>query len=265
VSTHPAGTPPDGDRIQRNCPRAGIRQGYVCSVTSVRRYVAEFVGTLLLVFFGVGSAVAARVEGGVVVVAMTFGVTLLALVYTIGPLSGCHVNPAVTLGVLIARKISLVGAIDYWLAQFGGAIVAAFGLWILTRWGGVRDQTGNLGSNGYGVHINLGGTFLLEIALTFLLVLIVLVVTSRSEHAGFAGLAIGFALMAANLVGIALDGASVNPARSLGPAVFEGGEALRQLWVFIVAPLAGGALAALLAPTLVSLHGRYGSDAESAE
>jgi aquaporin Z len=220
---------------------------------------------LLLVFIGVGSAVAARVEGGVVVVALTFGVTLLALVYTIGPLSGCHVNPAVTLGVLIARKISLACAAGYWLAQFAGAIVAAFGLWVLTRWGGVKDQTGNLGSNGYGVHINLGGTFLLEIVLTLLLVLVVLVVTSRAEHAGFAGLAIGLALMGTNLVAITLDGASVNPARSLGPAVFEGGESLRQLWVFIVAPLIGGALAALLAPILVSAHGQYRRHAEEAD
>src|SRR5688500_7565885 len=101
----------------------------------VKRYLAEFIGTLLLVFFGVGSAVAARVDGGVVVVALAFGFIMLALVYTIGPLSGSHVNPAVTLGVLLARKISPVGAVAYWIAQFAGATAAAFLLWALTRWG----------------------------------------------------------------------------------------------------------------------------------
>ncbi|MEU6076962.1 aquaporin [Micromonospora sp. NPDC047074] len=222
-----------------------------------RQYTAELIGSFLLVFFGVGAAVAARVEGGVVVVALAFGLVMLALVYTIGPLSGSHVNPAVTLGVLLSGKISLPGAVAYWLAQFAGATVAAFALWVLTRWGGVTDQTGALGSNGYGAHINLGGTILLEVVLTFLFVLVVLVVTSRAEHAGFAGLAIGFALAAAHLVGVALDGTSVNPARSFGPAIFEGGDALRQLWVFIVAPLAGGALAALLAPLLTSADVRY--------
>jgi aquaporin Z len=228
----------------------------------LQRCVAEFIGTLLLVFLGAGSAVAARVDGGVVVVAFTFGLTLLVLVYAIGPISGCHVNPAVTLGVLIAGRISLVGAVAYWIAQFGGAAVAGLGLWILTRHGGVDDQTGSLATNGYGLHINLGGTFLLEIVLTFLLVLVVLVVTSRAEHAGFAGIAIGFALTATNLVAITLDGASINPARSLGPAIFEGGVALSQLWVFIVAPPIGGVLAALVAPLLASTHQSYRRHAE---
>ncbi|GGL89342.1 MULTISPECIES: MIP/aquaporin family protein [Micromonospora] len=216
-----------------------------------RRYVAEFIGTLLLVFFGVGSAIAARVQGGVVVVALAFGFIILALVYTIGPLSGSHVNPAVTLGVLLSGKISAIGAVAYWIAQFAGATVAAFFLWGLTRWGGVVDQTGALGTTGYGASINRGGAMLLEVVLTFLFVLVVLVVTSRAEHAGFAGLAIGLALAAVNLVGITLDGASVNPARSFGPAVFEGGTALRQLWLFIVFPLLGGALAALVAPLVI--------------
>ncbi|SBT52615.1 MIP/aquaporin family protein [Micromonospora auratinigra] len=217
----------------------------------IRRYAAEFLGALLLVFFGVGSSVAARVEGGVVVVALAFGFVMLALVYTIGPLSGSHVNPAVTLGVLLSGKISVVGAVAYWIAQFAGATVAAFLLWILTRWGDVVDQTGVLGTNGYGKHINLLGTAVLEIVLTFLFVLVVLVVTSWAEHSRFAGLAIGLALAAAHLVGITLDGTSVNPARSFGPALFEGGSALRQLWAFIVFPLVGGALAALVAPLLV--------------
>ena len=188
-----------------------------------KRYGAEFLGTLLLVFFGVGSAIAGRVEGGVVVVALAFGLILLALAYALGPVSGCHVNPAVTLGALLTGRIDLANAVAYWLVQFAAATVAAFGLYGLTRWGGVTDQTGALGTNSYGPHINLGGTMVLETVLTFLLVLVVLVVTSRTENAGFAGLAIGIALAACHLVGIPLDGTSVNPARSFGPAVFEGG------------------------------------------
>ncbi|MBM7079395.1 MULTISPECIES: MIP/aquaporin family protein [Micromonospora] len=230
---------------------------------AARRYAAELIGTLLLVFVGVGTAVFAQLQGGVVVVALAFGFVLVGLVYAIGPLSGAHLNPAVTLGVLLSGKISVVGAVAYWLAQFVGATVAGFAIWGLVRWGGVADQTGVLGTNGYGVHINQGGTAVLEVVLTFLFVLVVLVVTSRVEHAGFAGLAIGLALVAVLLVGITLDGTSINPARSFGPAVFEGGAALRQLWVFIVFPLLGGALAALAAPLLVkpSRHFRAEPDA----
>ncbi|MFI7606747.1 MIP/aquaporin family protein [Micromonospora sp. NPDC049366] len=234
-------------------------------MTDFRRYVAEFIGTFLLVFFGVGSAVAARVQGGVVVVSLAFGLVLLALVYTIGPLSGSHVNPAVTLGVLISGKISLVGAVAYWVAQFLGGILGAFLLWVLTRWGDVVDQTGALGSNGYGAHINRGGAALLELVLTFLLVLVVLVASARLDHAAVSGVAIGLALAATQLVGLTLTGASVNPARSLGPALFEGGVALRQLWVFIVFPLLGGALAALVAPLIIRGDGRYWGGEERPE
>jgi aquaporin Z len=222
-----------------------------------RRYLAEFLGTLLLVFFGVGSAVAARVEGGVVVVALAFGFIMLVLVYTIGPLSGSHVNPAVTLGALLFGKISVLGAVAYWIAQFAGATVASFVLWALTRWGGVEDQTGALGANGYGAHINRSGAAVLEIVLTFLFVLVVLVVTSRTEDPGVAGVAIGLALAVTHLVGVTLDGTSVNPARSFGPAIFEGGAALRQLWLFIVFPLLGGALAALVAPLIIGPEKHY--------
>ncbi|MER7889342.1 aquaporin [Micromonospora sp. NPDC094482] len=228
----------------------------------VHRYFAELIGTLLLVFFGVGSAIAARIEGGVVVVALAFGFVMLALVYTIGPLSGSHVNPAVTLGVLLSGRISLIGAVAYWIAQFVGATIAAFILWALTRWGDVADQTGALGSNGYGGHINRGGAAVLEIVLTFLFVLVVLVAGTRADQAAISGVAIGLALAVTQLVGVTLDGASVNPARSFGPALFEGGVALRQLWVFIVFPLLGGALAALAAPLILRPDGRYwgGSD-----
>jgi aquaporin Z len=227
-----------------------------------RRFGAELLGTLLLVFVGVGSAVAARVQGGVVVVALAFGFVMLTLVYLIGSLSGSHVNPAVTLGVLLSRKISVRGAIGYWIAQLVGATVAAFLLWALTRWGGVADQTGALGANGYGEHINRGGAMVLETVLTFLFVLVVLVVTSRAEHAAVAGLPIGVALAAAHLVGVALDGTSVNPARSVGPAIFAGGEALQQLWVFIVFPMLGAALAAVAASLILRPAGQNANQPE---
>lgn len=224
---------------------------------NAKRYGAEFLGTLVLVFFGVGSAIAGRVEGGVVVVALAFGFVLLALAYTLGPVSGCHVNPAVTLGALVTGRTSVMDAVAYWIAQFAGATLGAFLLWILTRWGDVVDQTGALGTNGYGDHINLGGAMILETVLTFLLVFVVLVVTSRAETAGFAGIAIGIALATCHLVGIPLTGTGVNPARSFGPAIFEGGTALSQLWVFIVFPLLGGALAALALPLAVGEGWRF--------
>ena len=213
-----------------------------------RRYGAEFLGTLLLVFFGVGSAIAARVEGGVVVVSLAFGLTLLALVYALGPVSGCHVNPAVTLGALVSGRLAIRDAVNYWIAQAVGATVAAFLLWLLAKWGGVEDQTGVLGTNGYGENISLGGTMLLETVLTFLLVLVSLVVTSRAENTSLAAVLIGMTIAACHFVGVALDGTSVNPARSFGPALFEGGTALSQLWVFILCPLFGGLLAALALP-----------------
>lgn len=227
----------------------------------VRRYGAELLGTLLLVFFGVGSAVAGRYAGGVVVVALAFGLVMLALVYVIGPVSGSHINPAVTLGALAAGRTSVVDAVGYWIAQLVGATVGAFLLWVLVNWGDVTDETRSLGTNSYGAHINFGGTVLVEVVLTFLFVLVVLVVTGRTENAGFAGLAIGVALAACHLVAVPLDGTSVNPARSLGPALFEGGKALSQLWVFIVFPLVGGLLAAAALPLLG--EGRHGHAADT--
>ena len=221
-----------------------------------KRYGAEFLGTLLLVFFGVGSAIAARVEGGVVVVALAFGLTLLALVYALGPVSGSHVNPAVTLGALVSGRLAFRDAVGYWIAQALGATVAAFLLRALVEWGGVEDQTGVLGTNGYGENISAGGTMLLETVLTFLLVLVVLVTTGRTENTGLAAVLIGMTIAACHLVGVALDGTSVNPARSLGPALFEGGAALSQLWVFILFPLFGGLLAALALP-LIGLNSAH--------
>lgn len=214
-----------------------------------RKAVAEAVGTFILVFFAVGSAVFGIDTVGFVGVALAFGFVLLALAYAIGPVSGCHVNPAVTLGVLLRGGISTTEAAVYWAAQLVGAVVGAALLKLMVSdFGGATDKTGALGTNNWGKTISASGTFVLEIVLTFLLVLVVLLVTNRAAAPGFAGLAIGLVLTVIHLVGIPLDGTSVNPARSIGPALFNGGDSLTHVWMFILAPLIGGALAALAAP-----------------
>lgn len=215
----------------------------------VRRATAEGLGTFLLVVLAVGSAVFGIDQIGAVGVALAFGLTLLALAYALGPVSGCHVNPAVTLGVFLRRGITLPEAGAYWVAQVLGAVVAGGVLALMTSgFGGVADQTGALGTNGWGGSITAGGTFLLEVLLTFVLVFVVLLVTGRAAAPGFAGLAIGLTLAVVHLVAIPLHGTSVNPARSLGPALFAGGEALSQVWLFVLAPLVGGAIAGVVAP-----------------
>jgi len=221
-------------------------RGFVVSATLRRSLVAEFLGTALLVFLGVGSAVAGINRMGPVGVALAFGLVLLALAYAVGPVSGCHINPAVTLGVLMSRGMTGAEAAYYWGAQFAGGILGAAVLALLTSgFGKVTDQTGVLGANNYGTTISLAGAFLLEVLLTFVLVAVVLLVTGRAAAPGFAGLAIGLTLTAVHLVGIPLDGTSVNPARSLGPALFAGGSSLAHVWLFLVAPLIGAAVAAV--------------------
>jgi aquaporin Z len=214
-----------------------------------RKAVAEALGTFILVFFAVGSAVFGIETMGKLAVAFAFGFVVLALAYSIGPVTGCHVNPAVTLGVLMRRGITLREAAYYWGAQLVGAIVASALLKLMVSgFGGVTDESGGLGTNNWGVTITAGGTFVLEVVMTFLLVFVVLLVTTRAAAPGFAGLAIGLVLTVIHIVGIPLDGTSVNPARSIGPALFNGGESLAHVWMFIVAPLIGGALAALASP-----------------
>jgi MIP family channel proteins len=214
------------------------------SPTLLRSVVAEFVGTALLVFLAVGTAVAGIHTMGRLGVAFAFGLVVLALAYAIGPISGCHVNPAVTLGVLLAKGMTATEAAYYWVAQFAGAIVGAALLQLMTSgFGDVTDETGNLGSNDWGATISMGGAFVLEVVLTFVFVGVILLVTGRSATPGFAGLAIGLTLTAVHLIGIPLDGTSVNPARSLGPALFEGGDSLAHVWLFLLAPLVGAVLA----------------------
>jgi aquaporin Z len=217
----------------------------------VRSLVAEFLGTMLLVLVAVGSAVVGIDAIGPLGVAVAFGLTLLALAYAIGPVSGCHINPAVTLAVLLSRGITATEAVYFWIAQFAGGIAGAALLALLTSgFGDVTDQTGTLGANDYGVTISAGGAFLIEALLTFAFVTVILLVTGKAATPGFAGLAIGLSLTAVHLLGIPLTGTSVNPARSLGPALFAGGEPLAHVWLFIVAPLVGAAIAFLVARVL---------------
>ena len=182
--------------------------------------------------------------------AVAFGLTVLALAYTIGPISGAHVNPAVTMGFLASGRMGLEEAVGYWFAQFAGGIVGALVLWGIFSTSPIYSRSAvGLGTDGYGknsmVGINAGGAFLAEVVLTFLFVFVVLGATSKLGAPGFAGLAIGLSLTVVHLIGIPLTGTSVNPARSLGPALIVGHDALKQLWVFILAPLVGGAIAAL--------------------
>ena len=222
-----------------------------------RKLFAEFLGTALLVIFAVGVATLSfgfgvtegSVSAGVTATALAFGLTVLALAYTIGPISGCHVNPAVTMGFLVSGRMTLNEAIGYWVAQFAGGIGGALALWGLFSSSPAyhRDSTG-LGADGWGshslLHITASGAFGAEVLLTFLFVLVVLGATSRLGSPGFAGLAIGLALTVVHLLGIPLTGTSVNPARSLGPAIVVGDDALSQVWLFIIAPLVGGIIAA---------------------
>jgi aquaporin Z len=226
----------------------------------IRKLVAEALGTAVLVFVGVGVATLSfgfklagtSTSAGVVATALAFGLVLLALAYTLGPISAAHVNPAVTLGFLVSKRIALTDAIGYWVAQFVGGFAGAALLWAIVSGSPSYSKSHvGLGTNGWGPHVSMvgingGGAFVVEVVLTFIFVLVVLVSTSRIASQGFAGLAIGLALTTVHLIGIPLTGTSVNPARSLGPALIIGGHALNQVWLFIVAPLVGGALAALV-------------------
>ena len=215
-----------------------------------RTVSCEFLGTLLLVFFAVGSAVLSGEYIGTLGIALAFGFVLLALCYAIGPISGCHLNPAVTLGMLVAGRIDVRRAVEYWVAQILGAIAGAALLLLVAKQVPGLKTHGAFGTNGYGyrsaVGINIFGAFVAELILTFLLVYVFLAVTHRIAVVGFDGLPIGLVLVVIHLIGIPLTGTSVNPARSLGPAIFAGSPALTQVWLFLVAPLVGGVLAALV-------------------
>jgi len=181
---------------------------------------------------------------GVVGTAIAFGLSVIAMAYTIGGVSGCHINPAITFGVALAGRMSWKDAVGYWCGQVIGAIIAGAILLLLTKVVAAPDLTGGLGSNGVANAGGVGGALLVEFIATFLFVLVVLGTTDSKVGAGnLAGLAIGLSLILIHLVCINLTGTSVNPARSIGPALFAGGEALKNVWVFIVAPMVGGACA----------------------
>ncbi len=216
-----------------------------------KKYAAELIGTAVLVFMGCGSVVIAGEKVGFLGIALAFGLSVLVMVYAIGPISGCHINPAITIAMLAAGKIKAKDALGYIIAQFIGGIAAAFALLqVAQRRGGYSLATNGLGQNGYGVHSPMGyslvGCLTAEIILTALFLFVIFGATSKNAPQGFAGLAIGLTLTLIHIVGIPITGTSVNPARSFGPALAVGGEALSQVWLFIVAPVVGGIIAAVV-------------------
>ncbi|MEM8621969.1 MAG: MIP family channel protein [Pseudomonadota bacterium] len=224
----------------------------------MKKYIAEAFGTFVLVFFGVGSAVLAG--GGVGLadaisitgISLAFGISVVAMAYSIGHVSGAHLNPAVSVGAFVAGRLPLSDLIGYVIAQVAGAIVAALLVLIIvqTQIGGYDIATNGLGQNGwgpgYGAEYRMLGALIFEVVATAVFIIVILGVTGEGGNATMAGLAIGLTLTMIHLVGITISGTSVNPARSIGPALFVGGTALSQLWLFIVAPLAGAAIGALL-------------------
>lgn len=208
----------------------------------MKKYVAEFIGTFVLVLFACGVAAVtgcAFPEAGYVATALAFGLCIVAMAYSIGNISGCHINPAVSLGCLVAGRMSVKDFVGYVVAQFLGAIAGAAVLMAL-----IGTEKG-LGCNGL-YNGSIGMSFLVEVILTFVFVLVILGVTSKKGNGGMAGIVIGLTLVVVHLFGIPFTGTSVNPARSFGPALLLGGDALSCVWVFIAAPLVGGVLAALV-------------------
>ena len=215
----------------------------------MKKYFAECIGTFVLTLLGCGTAMflGCGEPAGVVGTAIAFGLTVVAMAYTIGNISGCHINPAITFAVALSGKMSWKDACGYWCGQIVGGIVAGAILLLLTKVVAAPDLTGALGSNGVANAGGVGGALLVECLATFIFVLVVLGATDEKLGAGKpAGLAIGLTLILVHLVCINLTGTSVNPARSLGPALFAGGDALANVWVFFVGPCAGAALSALV-------------------
>ncbi len=214
-------------------------------------FIAELIGTFTLVLLGCGSAVLAGGEVGQLGIAFAFGLAIVAMAYGIGPISGCHVNPAVSFGAFVAGRLSMNAMFQYWAAQFLGALLGAGVLYLIATGKAGYDLAANgLGQNGWGPgylgEYNLTAAFVFEIVATFLFLVVILGSTQKSAPGMVAGLAIGLTLTVIHIVGIQVTGVSVNPARSFGPAVIVGGTAISQLWLFLIAPLIGAALAGLL-------------------
>ena len=218
-------------------------------MASVKKYLAEFIGTFVLVFVACGTACTVGCDAasgaGYAITALAFGLVIVAMAYSIGNVSGCHINPAVSIAMLVSKKMSVTDFIGYVIAQFLGAIAGAGVLKYIFSVDGATDKTGGLGSNAL-FQGDILASIIIEVLLTFIFVLAILGVTSKVENGAVAGLVIGGALTLVHLIGIGLTGTSVNPARSFGPALLAGGEALSNVWVFIVAPLVGGVLAAIV-------------------
>ncbi len=226
----------------------------------MKKYFAELIGTFVLTFLGCATAmfIGCATPAGVVGTAIAFGLTVVAMAYTIGGISGCHINPAITLAVALSKRMTWKDACGYRVGQLIGGILAGACLLLLvnvvtpgaaecTFGVNIAENMQGLGTNGVANAGGAGGAFLVEVIATFLFVLVVLGTTDSKVGAGnFAGLAIGLTLILIHLVCINLTGTSVNPARSIGPALFAGGQALCDLWVFICAPLVGAVLSALV-------------------
>jgi aquaporin Z len=228
-----------------------MQEGTMIKGTMLKKLIAEGIGTFILVFFGCGAAVFMGAQIGMLGVALAFGLAIVAAAYSIGPISGAHLNPAVSIGMAAAGRMTPVEAAGYIVAQILGAIVAAAVILLIAI--GKADfslAVIGLGHNGFGPGYNgeyaMGAAFAFEAVATFILVTVVLGATQAGAPAALAGLAIGLTLAGIHLVGINITGVSVNPARSIGPAIFVGGEALRDLWLFIVAPILGGGIAGVL-------------------
>ncbi|MEO9517248.1 MAG: aquaporin Z [Paracoccaceae bacterium] len=217
----------------------------------MKKPLAEFIGTFTLVLFGCGAAVIAGAEIGLTGISFAFGLALIGMAYSIGNVSGCHINPAVSLGMVAAGRMTFAEAVPYMIAQVAGAVAGAFVLMLIAT--GKADYTiaeNGLGQNGWGEgylgEYGMVAAFIFEVVATFLFMVVILGATGAGAPAAMAGLAIGLTLVVIHLVGINVTGVSVNPARSIGPALFAGAGALSQLWLFIVAPIIGAVLAGIL-------------------
>ncbi len=208
----------------------------------MKKPIAEFIGTFTLVFIACGAAIFAGAQIGLTGISLAFGLALIGMAYGIGPISGCHINPAVSLGVWVSGRMSLGDMIQYIIAQIAGAIVATLALSIIAS--GSTD--GNFAANAMQGDFSITSGLLFEIIATFLFVVVILGATQSSAPTAVAGVAIGLMLVAIHLIGIPITNTSVNPARSIGPALFQGGVAMSQLWVFIIGPMIGALGAGLL-------------------
>ncbi|MEP3847540.1 MAG: aquaporin Z [Paracoccaceae bacterium] len=217
----------------------------------MKKPLAEFIGTFTLVLFGCGAAVIAGADIGLTGISFAFGLALIGMAYSIGNVSGCHINPAVSLGMVAAGRMTFAEAVPYMIAQVAGAVAGAFVLMLIAT--GKAEYTiaeNGLGQNGWGEgylgEYGMVAAFIFEVVATFLFMVVILGATGAGAPAAMAGLAIGLTLVVIHLVGINVTGVSVNPARSIGPALFAGAGALSQLWLFIVAPIIGAVLAGIL-------------------